>query len=49
MPVPNVPVNQRKPHTIWFSSKYANKNLSLYNRIAAKYHMVKLSAPLNIN
>ena len=45
--VPNVPVNQRNPYTIWY--KYAKKNLSLYNRIAAKYHIVRLLAPLNIN
>jgi hypothetical protein len=49
MTVLNVPVNQRNPYTIWFSPKYANQKLSLYNRIAAKYHMARLLAPLNIN
>jgi hypothetical protein len=47
MTVPNVPVNKRNPYTIWYN--YAHQNLNLYNRIAIKYNMARLLAPLNIN
>jgi len=43
----NVPPNQRNPYTIWFY--YANRNLILYNSIAIKYNMERLTTPLNIN
>jgi hypothetical protein len=41
-----IPKSQRNPYTLWF--KYANKNLYTYNRIAMKYNMERLQAPLNI-
>ena len=47
MSVPNVPENKRNPYTIWYD--YANQNLNQYNRIAIKYNMARLLAPLNIN
>lgn len=46
MSVPNVPENKRNPYTIWYV--YANQNLTQYNRIARKYNMARLLAPLNI-
>lgn len=47
MSVPNVPVNQRNPYTVWFV--YAKQNLSVFNAIAMKYHLGRLQPPLNIN
>jgi hypothetical protein len=45
--IPNVPVGQRNPYTIWYN--YADQNLYLYNQIARKYHMARLQYPIHIN
>jgi hypothetical protein len=43
----DVPPKQRNPFTIWY--KYANRNLTIYNAIAFKYNMQRLTTPLNNN
>jgi len=46
MNIPFIPLKKRNPYTIWY--KYAKQNLNNYNRIAMKYNMEKLQAPLHI-
>ena len=45
--IPNVPIKDRNPYTIWF--KYANQQLNLYNQIAMKYNMGRLQYPTHIS
>jgi len=46
MMLPDIPMKQRNPYTIWY--KYAKQNLNMYNLIAMKYNMERLQFPLHI-
>jgi hypothetical protein len=44
--MPNIPLAQRNPYTIWF--KYAKQNVNNFNRITMHYNMERLQPPVYI-